>query len=112
MRDRVILGSVASINDRGSTLDCVVRDISEGGLCVDFEKTTKLPDEMRVTITRKDCSFFGKVMWRRAGRIGFAFRNTTAAGLPATTDLDQRLRRSEHKNRQLQRRIKELTGEG
>ncbi len=35
----------------------------------------------------------------------------TAAGLPATTDLDERLRRSEKKKRQLERRIKELTGE-
>jgi hypothetical protein len=111
-RDRVILGSVASINDRGSTMDCVVRNISEGGLCVEFEETAKLPDEMRVTIAQKDCSFFARTMWRRAGKVGLQFRTITAAGLPATTDLDQRLRRSEQKKRQLQRRIKELTGEG
>ena len=112
VRDRVILGSVASINERGSTMDCVVRNMSEGGLCVEFEQTAKLPDEMRVTITQKDCSFFARMMWRQAGRVGLAFRTMTAAGLPASTDLDQRLRRSEQKKRQLQRRIKELTGEG
>jgi hypothetical protein len=112
VRDRAILGCVASINDRGSTMDCVVRNISEGGLCVEFEETAKLPDEMRVTIKRKDCSFFGRVMWRQAGRVGFSFQTMTAAGLPASTDLDERLRRSEQKKRQLQRRIKELTGEG
>jgi hypothetical protein len=111
-RDRVILGSVASINERGSTIDCVVRNISEGGLCVEFEQTAKLPDEMRVTIAQKDCSFFARTMWRRAGKVGLEFRTTTAAGLPASTDLDERLRRSEKKKRQLQRRIKELTGEG
>jgi hypothetical protein len=112
VRDRVILGSVASINERGSTMDCVVRNMSEGGLCVEFNQTAKLPDEMRVTITQKDCSFFARMMWRQAGRVGLAFRTMTAAGLPASTDLDQRLRRSEQKKRQLQRRIKELTGEG
>lgn len=111
-RDRVILGSVASINERGSTMDCVVRNMSEGGLCVEFDETAKLPDEMRVTIAQKDCSFFARMMWRRAGRVGLAFRTMTAAGLPASTDLDERLRRSEQKKRQLQRRIKELTGEG
>jgi hypothetical protein len=111
-RDRVILGSVASINDRGSTMDCVVRNISEGGVCVEFDETAKLPEEMRLTITQKDCSFFARTMWRRAGRVGLAFRTVTAAGLPATTDLDERLRRSEQKKRQLQRRIRELTGEG
>jgi hypothetical protein len=51
-------------------------------------------------------------MWRRAGKVGLEFRTKTAAGLPATTDLDERLRGSEKKKRQLQRRIKELTGEG
>jgi hypothetical protein len=111
VRDRVILGSVASINDRGSTMDCVVRNMSKGGACVEFDQTAKLPDEMRVTITGKGCSFFARMMWRRADRVGLAFRTMTAAGLPATTDLDERLRRSEQKKRQLQRRIKELTGE-
>jgi hypothetical protein len=52
------------------------------------------------------------MMWRRAGRVGFEFRTMTAAGLPATTDLDERLHRSEKKTRHLQRRIRELTGEG
>jgi hypothetical protein len=111
-RDRVMLGSVASINDRGSTMDCVVRNMSEGGACVEFEETAKLPDEMRVTVTQKRCSFFARTKWRRAGKVGLEFRITTAAGLPATTDLDERLRRSEKKKRELQRRIKELTGEG
>ena len=111
-RDRMILGSVASINDRGSTMDCVVRNMSEGGACVEFHETAKLPDEMRVTIVHKGCSFFARTMWRRAGKIGLEFRTMTAAGLPASTDLDERLRRSERKKRQLQRRIKELTGEG
>jgi hypothetical protein len=110
-RDSVILGGVASINERGSTMDCVVRNMSEGGLCVEFEKTAKLPDEMRVTITQKDCSFFARMMWRQAGRVGLEFRTMTASGLPASTDLDERLRRSERKKRQLQRRIKELLGE-
>jgi hypothetical protein len=111
VRDRMILGSLASINERGSTMDCVVRNMSQGGACVEFEQTAKLPDEMRITIAQKNCSFFARTMWRRGGRVGLAFRTMTAAGLPATTDLDERLRHSERKKRQLQLRIKQLTGE-
>ena len=111
VRDRVIFGSLASINERGSTMDCVVRNMSEGGACVEFEETAKLPNEMRVTITQKDRSFFARTMWRRAGRVGLAFRTTTAAGLPASTDLEERLRRSEKQKRRLKLRITELTGE-
>ena len=112
VRDRVIFRGVAAINKRGSTMDCVVRNISEAGACVEFAAAAKLPDEMRLAIAQKGCSFFGRMMWRQAGRVGLAFRTMTAAGLPASTDLDERLRRSEYKKRQLQRRIKELTGEG
>ncbi len=112
VRDRVIFRGVAAINTRGSTMDCVVRNMSEGGACVEFAAAAKLPDELRLTIARKDCSFFARMIWRQADRVGLAFRTMTAAGLPASADLDERLRRSEQKKRQLQRRIKELTGEG
>ena len=57
VRDRVIFGGVASINERGSTMDCVVRNISECGVCVEFENTAKLPDEMRVTIAKRAARF-------------------------------------------------------
>src|ERR1700712_4364917 len=111
MRDKVIFGGVASVNDRGSTMDCVVRNISEGGACIQFEETAKLPEEMSLTIARKGRSFLARMIWRQADRVGLAFRTMTASGAPAS-DLDERLRRSERKKRQLQRRIKELLGEG
>jgi hypothetical protein len=111
-RDRVIFGGVAEINERGSTMDCVVRNISEGGACVAFDETAKLPEEMRLTIARKGRSFFARMIWRQADRVGLAFRTMTASGAPAPTDLDARLHRSEQKKRQLQLRIKELLGEG
>jgi hypothetical protein len=112
VRDKVIYGGVAAINERGSTMDCVVRNISEGGACVEFEETAKLPQEMHLTIARKGRSFFARMIWRQADRVGLAFRTMTASGVPASTDLDERLRRSEQKKRKLQRRIKDLLGEG
>jgi PilZ domain len=110
-RDRVIFGGVAAINETGSTMDCVVRNISEYGACVEFDSTAKLPDEMSLTVPRKGRSFLAKMIWRQAGKVGLAFRIMAGSGEPAS-DLDERLRRSEQKKRQLQRRIKELLGEG
>jgi hypothetical protein len=109
-RDKVLLGGVAEINDNGSTMDCVVRNFSEGGACVELESAARLPDQMRVTIARKGRSYLGRMIWRQANRVGLAFK-TMIADAPAD-DLDVRLRRSEAKKRQLQRRIKELLGEG
>ena len=78
VRDRVILGSVASINDHGSTMDCVVRNMSEGGACVEFEETAKLPDEMRVTIAQKGCSFFRTRITGREGHSSAPDRGVSA----------------------------------
>ena len=110
VRDKVLYGGVAEINERGSTMDCVVRNISERGACVELDRAAKLPEEMNLTIARKGRSFLARLIWRQANKVGLAFRIMTLD--QPVSDLDERLRRSEIKKRQLQRRIKELLGEG
>ena len=109
VRDKVLYGGVADINQRGSTMDCVVRNISEGGACLEFDSAARVPEEMRLTIARKGRSFLARLIWRQANKVGLAFRIMTSDS--PVSDLDERLRRSEIKKRQLQRRIKELLGE-
>jgi hypothetical protein len=110
VRDRVLLGGVAEINQSGSTMDCVVRNISERGACIEFDPAAKVPEEMNLTISRKGRSFLARLIWRQANKVGLAFRIMTSDR--PVDDLDERLRRSEIKKRQLQRRINELLGEG
>ena len=110
VRDKVLYGGVADINQRGSTMDCVVRNISEGGACLEFDSAARVPEEMRLTIARKGRSFLARLIWRQANKVGLAFRIMTSDS--PVSDLDERLRRSEIKKRQLQRRIKELLGQG
>ena len=110
VRDKVLFGGVATINDSGSTMDCVVRNFSDEGACVEFDPSARLPEQMRITIARKGRAFLGEMIWRQANRVGLAFR-AMITDTPES-DLDARLRRSEKKKRQLQRRIKELLGEG
>jgi len=110
VRDKVIYGGVAEINERGSTMDCVVRNMSEQGACVEFDGTARLPEQMNLTIARKGRSYLARLIWRQANKVGLAFRMMTSD--TPVSDLDERLRRSEIKKRQLQRRIKELLGEG
>ena len=109
-RDKVLYGGVAEINEHGSTVDCVVRNISEGGACVEFEQAAALPEEINLTIPRKGRSFLARLIWRQANKAGLAFRIMTSD--TPVSDLDERLRRSEIKKRQLQRRIRELLGQG
>jgi len=110
VRDKVFYGAVAEINERGSTMDCVVRNISEGGACVEFGDAVHLPEEMNLSVARKGRSFLARLIWRQANKVGLAFRIMTSD--TPVSDLDERVRRSEIKKRQLQRRINDLLGQG
>jgi hypothetical protein len=111
-RDKVIFGGVAEIDERGGSSECVVRNISENGAAIEFNNVVKLPKEkMSLTIARKGRSFLARVIWLRDNFVGVAFSSEQPYDLPVS-DLEERLRKSEKKKRQLQRRIKELLGEG
>lgn len=109
-RDKVIYGGVAEIGERGATRNCVVRNISEKGASIEFSNVIKLPKEkMSLTIARKGRSFLARVVWWRDNFVGVAFSSEKPYELPVS-DIEERLRKSELKKRQLQRRIKELIG--
>jgi hypothetical protein len=108
-RDKVLYGGVAETGEAGSAKNCVVRNISDKGASIEFSNVVRFPkdkEQMSLTIARKGRLFLAKVIWWRDNFVGVAFSDTPAA-LPAS-DLDERLRKSEAKKRQLQRRIKQL----
>ena len=110
VRDKEFLGGVAETSTRGSTMDCVVRNFSDNGACVEFDSSAAIPDEMNLTISQRGRSYLARMIWRQANRVGLAFRTMVTDA--SESDLDARLRRSEKKKRQLERRINRLLGEG
>ena len=108
-RDKVTYRGVAEIGERGARRDCVVHNISDKGASVEFSNIIKLPrEQLSLRIARKGRSFLAKVVWWRDNFVGLAFTDTPSEPV---SDLDERLRKSEIKKRQLQRRIKDLLGE-
>lgn len=109
-RDKVIYGGIAEVGEPGATRDCIVRNISENGAGIEFSNVVKLPKEqMSLAIARKGRSFLARIIWWRDNFVGVAFSDEKPYQLP-DSDLGERLRRSEKKKRQLQRRIDELLG--
>ena len=109
-RDKVIYGGVADIGENGASRECIVRNISDKGASVEFSNVVNLPrEQMSLRIARKGRSFLAKVVWWRDNFVGLAFSAETPS--EPISDLEERLRKSEIKKRQLQRRIKELLGE-
>ena len=110
VRDKVMYGGVAEIGDRGATRDCIVRNISENGATIEFSNVVHLPrEQISLRIARKGRSFLAKVIWWRDNFVGVAFRAESPAA--PISDLEERLRKSEIKKRQLQRKIDELLNE-
>ena len=110
VRDKVIYGGVAEAGKQGTTMDCVVRDFTDQGARIEINRGARLPDQVKLAVARKGRSYLAEVIWRQANMVGLAFR--TMFTEPPESDLDVRLRRSEKKKRELQRRIKQLLGEG
>ena len=110
-RDKVIYGGVAKVDDNGATRECVVRNISDKGASLEFSNDVRLPKEqLSLTIARKGRSFLAKIIWWRDNFVGVAFKAETPYEYPVS-DLEERLRKSEIKKRQLQRQIDELLGQ-
>jgi PilZ domain len=111
-RDKVIYGGVAEIGEGGATRDCVVRNISDKGANLEFSNVVKLPrEQISLRIARKGRSFLARVIWWRDNFVGVAFCPEPPTEFPVS-DLAERLRISEIKKRQLERRVKQLLGEG
>lgn len=109
VRDKVLYGGIAELGADGARMDCMVRNISEQGACLEFVNAARMPEQANLTIARKGRSFLARLIWRQANKVALAFRIMTSEA--PVSDLDERLRRSEIKKRQLQRRIEELLGE-
>jgi hypothetical protein len=111
-RDKGICGAVAEIGEHGATGDCAVRNISEEGSQIEFDNVIELPKkQMSPTIARKGRSVLSAIIGWRDSFVAIAFHSEPPVERPVS-DLAERLRKSEQKKRQLQRRIKELIGEG
>ena len=106
-RDKVMYGGVAEIGEHGATRECIVRNISDNGATIEFSNDLQLPKEqLSLRIARKGRSFLARVVWWRDNFVGVAFRAESPA--EPVSDIEERLRRSEIKKRQLQRRINDL----
>ena len=109
VRDKVMFGGVAEIGEHGKTRECIVRNISAKGATIEFSNVVELPKEqLSLRVARKGRSFLAKVVWWRDNFVGVAFRAESPA--EPVSDLGERLRKSEIKKRQLERRIDDLLG--
>lgn len=110
-RLRSLLGARACYNQRRSTLDCVVRNISDGGAMIVVTETVLLPADFDLEIAQRQRCYHAHVRWRTGTKVGVSFETTD---IPETADADvaMRLRMAERDNARMKSRIAQLTESG
>ncbi|MCZ8042490.1 MAG: PilZ domain-containing protein [Beijerinckiaceae bacterium] len=113
-RLRSLLGARARYNQKRATLDCVVRNISDGGALIVVPDTVLLPADFELEIAQRQCCYRAHVRWRTGTRIGVSFEAEAApeTASPSETDVAMRLRMAERDNARMKSRIQQLTEAG
>lgn len=110
VRNRTLIGGKIIFNQRQSTLDCVVRNLSDDGALLVFPDSVPLPDLFELYVPLKRESRMVRSRWRDSEHIGVTFTaGVRQNDAPIPLDLVRRLRKLEQENATLKARIVELT---
>ncbi len=71
-RQRVLKGARISFNHSG-TITCMVRNVSEGGACLDLECAAGIPQNFTLTFDSDKIARPSRVVWKKADRLGVSF---------------------------------------
>jgi PilZ domain len=109
-RQRSFLKGRVFYNNRLSSADCVVRDISEHGAKLTFSGAVTLPDTLELFVPAKEESFRATVQWRFGNEVGISFARaeTIQESDPKQSDLAARVQKLEKDVATLTRKLNEL----
>jgi hypothetical protein len=78
-RQKSFLRGCIYFNNRRSSLDCLIRDISSTGARLIFSDAVTVPDIVDIFIPQKEQTLRAHVQWRHGDEVGVAFGNTAQA---------------------------------
>ncbi|HEY1735659.1 MAG TPA: PilZ domain-containing protein [Methylovirgula sp.] len=115
-RVRSFLRAQIIFNNRMTTIDCIVKNISATGARVALNDTLAVPTEFDIYIPQRGCSHHARLVWRDRDSIGVDFLDaqpSPVATMPAPETHvfggDARLRELEAQNAELKARIRKLS---
>lgn len=99
-------------NNRRSSVDCLVRDISDTGAKLVFSSALTIPDVVEIYFSNKEEVRRARVQWRRGDEVGvdFIFDGVADAGASAA-DLLGRVLKLESECASLKRSVRDLRAE-
>jgi hypothetical protein len=114
-RQKSFLRGCLYYNNRRSSLDCLIRDISASGARLIFSDTVTIPDVVDLYIPQKEQTLRSQVHWRHGDEIGVAFvHGAQASGVPQPAnvgELAERIHKLEAEIAALRKMLKRLRTE-
>jgi hypothetical protein len=112
-RIRSLIAARIIYNNDASTLDCVIRNISEDGAKLQLSGGAAIPIEFSLLIIKKEVTRQARITWRSGEEIGVEFLRPGSSQRIGNGEagLLQRIRILEAENERLQARIRQLTGD-
>ncbi len=110
-RQKSFLQGRIYFNNRRSSIDCLIRDISETGAKLVFSDAVAIPDIIELYIPNKDETHRARVLRRIGVEVGVAFESEGSTSLvpdAAPADLPERVQKLESEFAKLQRKLNEL----
>ena len=80
VRHKTFIKGRIYFNNGLSSMDCIVRDLTEGGSRLEVSETVALPDVFELYLPNKDEYFHAKVEWRKANSLGISWASEQPAG--------------------------------
>jgi hypothetical protein len=108
VRQKSFLQGRIYYNNRRSSLDCLVRDISEQGARLRFSEAVTIPDALELYIPNRNETRRARIQWRLNDEVGVEFCDEHVAAPASQGDLEARVHRLENDVATLQRKVREL----
>ena len=114
IRHKTFIKGRIYFNNRLSSMDCIVRDVTEKGGRLQVSESVVLPDTFELYLPNKDEHFRAQAQWRKGDQLGvswtleFASRQKSESGGHGEHSLADRVARLEQEIAALQRRFDNL----
>jgi PilZ domain len=109
-RVRAFLRAQIIFNNRMSTIDCIIKNISPTGARVALSSTLAVPTEFEIDIPQKGRRHRARLIWRDTEAIGIEFIDAKSPSVAPTAPVspEQRLHELQAQNAELKSKIKQL----
>jgi PilZ domain-containing protein len=92
-RVRALMAGRIVFNKGRSSVDCVVRNITDAGAKLSVSAAANVPDQFELVLPHKRTTRRARLVWRRLDEIGVAFSDAPLPHVDSSTDGEAALRR-------------------